>query len=96
MRVTRRERFVIWMFGNKREAHRTRDSLYAYLVIVAFGALCANAHDFQHLAWWRQLGVIGIFALLPYIVLRVLLRDAEQERHREDLDKLVGEHRDDE
>jgi hypothetical protein len=30
------------MFGSRREAHRVRDSLYAYLIVVAWGFLWAG------------------------------------------------------
>jgi hypothetical protein len=39
---------------------------------------------------------IAIFSVLPYALLRSLLFDAEQERHRENLEKLLRELRDDE
>jgi hypothetical protein len=84
VRVTRREPFVTWFFGSRREAHRVRDSISAYLIVVAWGFFWVGVHDIPHLAWWRQLGTIALFSFLPYVLLRSVLSDREEERHRRD------------
>jgi hypothetical protein len=86
VRVNRREQFVSWMFRSRREAHRVRDGFVAYLIVVAQGFFWAGVTDIRHLAWWRQLGIIAIFSVLPYLVLWGILREKEEKRQREDME----------
>lgn len=74
------------MFGSRREAHRVRDGLYAYLIVVAQGFFWAGVTDTRDLAWWRQLGIIAIFSVLPYLFLSGILRERDEKRQREDME----------
>ena len=72
------------MFGSRNEAHRLRNGLFAYLIVVAWAFMWAGVTDYRNLVWWRQLGIIAIFSFLPYLFIRGLLLGPEEERDDED------------